>query len=70
MLHQGRLLNYPYQILGMVDLMREAAIDPAVESIHINLYRVAYNSRIINALVNAAHNGKKVVAVIGNLCSV
>ena len=43
--------------------MREAAIDPAVESIHINLYRVAYNSRIINAW-STQHNGKKVVAVI------
>ncbi len=64
-LRKDILLNYPYHDFGhVVDLMREAAIDPAVESIHINLYRVAYNSRIINALVNAAHNGKKVVAVI------
>ena len=64
-LRKDILLNYPYHDFGhVVDLMREAAIDPAVETIHINLYRVAYNSRIINALVNAAHNGKQVYAVI------
>lgn len=64
-LRKDILLNYPYHDFGhVVDLLREAAIDPAVESIHINLYRVSYNSRIINALVNAAHNGKQVNAVI------
>ena len=40
-LRKDILLNYPYHDFGhVVDLMREAAIDPAVESIHINLYRV------------------------------
>lgn len=64
-LRKDILLNYPYHDFGhVVDLMREAAIDPAVESIDINLYRVAYNSRIINALINAAHNGKRVNVVI------
>lgn len=39
-------------------------MDPRVESIRINLYRVAANSQIINALVNAARNGKAVQVVI------
>ena len=59
------MLHFPYDHFGqLVDFMREAAIDPLVEEIHINLYRVAHNSKIINALVNAAYNGKKVHAVI------
>jgi polyphosphate kinase len=59
------LLHYPYQRFSyIVDLLREAAIDPHVRSIRINLYRVASNSQIINALVNAAKNGKKVIVVV------
>ncbi|MDG2208411.1 MAG: polyphosphate kinase 1 [Flavobacteriales bacterium] len=59
------LLQYPYHQFGhVVDIMRESAIDPSVESIKINLYRVAYNSQIINALVNASRNGKSVHVVI------
>ena len=62
---QDVLLHYPYQSFGyVVDLLREAAIDPAVRSIRINLYRVASNSQVINALINAGKNGKKVVVVI------
>lgn len=59
------LLHYPYHNFGqVVDALREAAIDPSVQRICINLYRVAQNSKIINALVNAAYNGKKVQVVI------
>ena len=59
------LLHYPYQRFAyVVDILREAAMDPRVESIRINLYRVAANSQIINALVNAARNGKMVQVVI------
>ena len=59
------LLHYPYHNFGqVVDALREAAIDPAVERICINLYRVAHNSKIINALINAAYNGKSVQVVI------
>lgn len=59
------LLHYPYHNFGqVVDALREAAIDPSVERICINLYRVAQNSKIINALVNAAYNGKDVQVVI------
>lgn len=44
--------------------MREASIDPKVQSIKITLYRVAKNSNIVKALINALKNGKEVTAVI------
>ncbi len=59
------MLSYPYQSFKyVVDFMREVAIDPKVTDIQINLYRVANRSRIINALVNAAKNGKRVTVII------
>jgi polyphosphate kinase len=59
------LLSYPYQSFEhIIDLLREASIDPKVESIKITLYRVAKNSNIVKALINAIKNGKKVTAVI------
>lgn len=59
------LLTYPFQSFGhIVDLLQEAAIDPKVVSIKINIYRVASQSQIINALINAARNGKKVTVVV------
>ncbi len=59
------LLYYPYHSFDFViDVLRESAIDPDVVSIKINIYRVANNSKIINALINAARNGKSVTAVI------
>ena len=59
------LLHYPFQRFSyVVDILREAAIDPSVESIRINLYRVANNSQVINTLVNAARNGKEVHVVM------
>ena len=62
---QDILLHYPYQSFNyIVDMLREAAIDPDVRRIRINLYRVAKNSQVINALVNAAKNGKKVTVVV------
>jgi len=58
-------LHFPYQKFDhIVDLLREAAIDPYVRTIRINLYRVANASQIGNALINAARNGKKVTAII------
>lgn len=55
------LINLPYQTFDYIILfLREAAIDPKVIEIHITLYRLAENSRVINALINAAKNGKKV----------
>lgn len=59
------LLHYPYHSFDyMIDLLREAAIDPMVTSIKITLYRVAKNSKVINALTNAIKNGKKVTVVM------
>ncbi|HHM02384.1 MAG TPA: polyphosphate kinase 1 [Caldithrix abyssi] len=58
------LLCYPYQSYSpVIDFLREAAIDPKVKSIKITLYRVAKNSSVINALINARRNGKDVTAV-------
>ena len=59
------LLHYPYQNFDyIIDLLREAAISPQVKSIKITLYRLAADSKIINALVNAVKNGKEVSVVI------
>lgn len=59
------LLSFPYQsYTHIIDLLREASIDPKVTSIQITLYRVAKNSHIINALINAIKNGKQVTAVV------
>jgi polyphosphate kinase len=59
------MLHFPYHSFdSVIDLLREAAIDPAVVSIRVTLYRLAKDSRVINALVNAVRNGKQVSVVI------
>lgn len=59
------LIHYPYQTFNyFIDLLREAAIDPKVKSIKITIYRLASESKVVNALINAAKNGKKVTVVI------
>ncbi len=59
------LLTFPYQSYDhIIDLLREASIDPKVETIQITLYRVAKNSNVVKALINAIKNGKQVIAVI------
>lgn len=59
------LLNYPYQhFRGFVLFLREAAIHPDVKEIKVSLYRVARQSRVINALISAAKNGKQVTAMV------
>ena len=59
------MVNLPYQTFDyIIHFLREAAIDPRVTSIHITLYRLAQNSRIVNALINAARNGKKVICLV------
>jgi polyphosphate kinase len=59
------LLHYPFQRFDhVVDLLREAAIDPKVTSIRINVYRVARDSQVMNALINAVANGKEVIVVL------
>jgi polyphosphate kinase len=59
------LLYYPYHPFDyVIDLLKTAALDPQVSVIKICLYRVAKNSRVIDALLNAVHNGKIVTAVV------
>jgi len=59
------LLYFPYHSFDhFIDLLREASIDPYVTSIQITLYRLARNSSVINALMNAARNGKNVTTVV------
>lgn len=59
------MLNFPYHSFDpVIDLLREAAIDPAVISIKITAYRLAPHSKIVNALVNAVRNGKSVTVML------
>ena len=59
------MLHFPYHSFSpVIDLLREAAVDPDVTSIKITCYRLAYQSKIINALINAARNGKHVTAML------
>ncbi len=59
------LLHYPYQSFShFIDFLREAAIDPKVTEIGITIYRVSETSKVVNALLNAIRNGKKVTVVI------
>lgn len=59
------MLSYPYEsIKPFIKLLQEAAIDKQVVSIKITLYRVAKNSKIVEALIDAAENGKEVLALV------
>ena len=59
------LLHYPYHTYNhIITLLREASLDPTVESIKITLYRIADSSKIANALINAVKNGKKVMVLV------
>jgi len=59
------MIHVPYQSFNpIIDLLREAAIDPEVNSIKITCYRLADQSKIINALVNAVRNGKAVTVML------
>ncbi|MES2005063.1 MAG: polyphosphate kinase 1 [Bacteroidota bacterium] len=59
------MLHFPYHSFNtVIDLLREAAMDPDVKSIKITAYRLASNSKVINALINAARNGKEVVVML------
>jgi polyphosphate kinase len=58
------LIHFPFQKFDyVIDLLRESALDPKVKSIKINIYRVAKNSDIMNALLAAVFNGKDVTVV-------
>jgi polyphosphate kinase len=59
------MFYFPYHPFDhFIDLLREASIDPYVTSIQITLYRLARNSSVINALLNAVRNGKEVTTVV------
>ncbi|MEH8034155.1 RNA degradosome polyphosphate kinase, partial [Gallibacterium anatis] len=59
------LLYYPYHSFDVIcETLRQASFDPNVIAIKINLYRVARHSLIIEALLNAANNGKQVTVII------
>lgn len=62
---QDVMLNFPYHSFdSVIDLLREAAIDPFVQSIKITCYRLAKDSKVVNALVNAVRNGKQVTVAL------
>lgn len=58
-------LHFPYQKFDyIIDLLREAAIDPLVTEIKINVYRLAPDSQIMRALIAAIYNRKQVVVIM------
>ena len=64
-MEQDIMLHFPYHSYNpVIDLLREAAIDPDVTSIKITCYRLAEQSKIINALINAVRNGKQVMVML------
>lgn len=64
-LEKDVMLHFPYHSFApLIDLIREAAFDPEVTSIKITCYRLAEQSKIINALINAVRNGKEVVVML------
>jgi polyphosphate kinase len=64
-LQRDIMLHFPYHsFTPLIDIIREAAFDPDVTMIKITCYRMATQSRIINALINAVRNGKEVVVML------
>lgn len=62
---RDRFVHVPYHSFDyVVRLLQEAAVSKNVKSIKITLYRVARDSKIVNALIAAARNGKRVTAVV------
>ncbi|KTF11124.1 MAG: polyphosphate kinase 1 [Pseudoalteromonas sp.] len=62
---QDILLYYPYHTFNhLLEFVRQAAFDPVVTQIKVNIYRVASKSRLISSLINAAKNGKKVTVMV------
>jgi polyphosphate kinase len=59
------MIHVPYQDFSIfIHMLQEASIDPDVEEVYLTIYRVATNSQVINALINACQNGKKVHVVV------
>lgn len=64
-LEKDVLLSYPYEsIRPFLNLLQEAARDPKVNAIRMTLYRLAKNSKVVEALVEAAENGKQVEVLV------
>jgi len=64
-LEKDVMLHFPYHsFLPLIDLIREASFDPDVTTIKITCYRLAQQSKIINALINAVRNGKEVIVML------
>ncbi|HBK32447.1 MAG TPA: RNA degradosome polyphosphate kinase, partial [Porphyromonadaceae bacterium] len=62
---QDVLLNFPYQSFDyLLRFLMQAAFDPKVLEIKVTQYRVAENSAVINSLISAAKNGKKVTVFV------
>lgn len=63
--HKDRFLFFPYDSMQpFLHMLNEAAEDPNVVSIKMTLYRVANDSKVVEALINCAENGKEVVALV------
>ena len=59
------LLSYPFESMKpFIKMLNDAAEDPDVVSIKMTLYRVADKSQIIDALIEAAENGKEVIVLV------
>lgn len=59
------MLHFPYESFDyLIRFLMEAAFDPKVDEIKITQYRVAENSAVINTLISAAQNGKKVTVFV------
>ena len=64
-LEEDKLIHYPYEsIRPFLQLLHEAACDPDVVSIKMTLYRLANHSKVVDALVEAAENGKQVDVLV------
>ncbi len=64
-LNRDQLLHFPYHSFKLLlQLLREASIDPSVTAISITAYRLAPQSQVVDALINARRNGKMVLVVI------
>ena len=60
-----KLLSYPFESMKpFLDMLQEAAADPQVVSIRMTLYRVARQSKVVEALIEAAENGKEVLVLV------
>lgn len=59
------LLQYPYEDMSqLIRLLRQCSMDPRVTEIKMSLYRVARDSKVVNSLIEAAKNGKKVTCLV------